>query len=40
MTLNYCVVVERHSFLNGVVGGLIPIVKSSLYLTGGNWLGG
>jgi hypothetical protein len=33
MTLNYQVIVERYPFPNGVVGGLIPAVKSSLYLT-------
>jgi hypothetical protein len=33
MTLNYRVIVERYHFPNGVVDGLIPIVKSSLYLT-------
>ena len=33
MTLNYWVIVERYPFLNEVVGGLIPVVKSSLYLT-------
>jgi hypothetical protein len=27
------VIVERYSFLNGVVGGSIPVMKSSLYLT-------
>ena len=32
MTLNYLVIVERYPILNGVVGGSIPIVKSSLYL--------
>jgi hypothetical protein len=31
MTLNYRVIVERYSFPNGVVGGLIPVMKSSLY---------
>ena len=30
MTLNYQVIVERYSFPNEVVGGLIPTVKSSL----------
>jgi hypothetical protein len=33
MTLNYRVIVERYPFPNGVVGGSIPVVKSSLYLT-------
>ena len=33
MTLNYHAIVERYPFLNGVVGNLIFIVKSSLYLT-------
>ena len=32
-TLNYRVIVERFSFLNGVFGSLIPIMKSSFYLT-------
>ena len=33
MTLNYQVIVERYPFLDGVVvGGLILVVKSSLYL--------
>jgi hypothetical protein len=36
MTLNYWVIMERYPFLNGVVGGLIPVVKSSLYLTEKN----
>jgi len=34
MTLDYWVIVERYPFPNGVVGGLIPTLKSSLYLTG------
>ena len=34
MTLNYWVIVDRYPFLNGVFGGLIIVVKSSLYLTG------
>ena len=34
MTLNYRLIIERLSFPNGVVGGLITVVKSSLYLTG------
>ena len=33
VTLNYQVIVERYPFLNGVVGGSILVVKSSLYLT-------
>ena len=33
-TLNYRVVVERYPFPNGVVGGSIPVERSSLYLTG------
>ena len=33
MILNYRVIVERYPFSNGVVGGLIPVVKCSLYLT-------
>ena len=33
MTLNYRIIMERYPFPNGVVGGSIPIVKSSLYLT-------
>ena len=36
MTLNYWVVVERYLFLSGVVGGSIPTMKFSLYLTGKN----
>ena len=37
MTLNYRVIVERYSFANGtVVGSLISVMKSSLYLTGKN----
>ena len=31
--LNYCVIVERYSFSDGVVGGLNFAMKSSLYLT-------
>jgi hypothetical protein len=34
MTLNYRVIVERYPFPNGVVDNLIPVLKSSLYLTG------
>ena len=33
MTLNYQVIGERYPFPNGVVGGLIPAVTSSLNLT-------
>ena len=33
MTLNYQVIVERYLFSNRVVGGSIPVVKASLYLT-------
>ena len=33
MILNYWVIVERYPFPNGVVGGSIPALKSSLYLT-------
>ena len=36
MTLNYQVIVERYLFSNGVIGGSIPAVKSSLYLTEKN----
>ena len=36
MTLNYQVIVERYPFPNGVVGGSILVVKSSLYLMGGR----
>ena len=32
MILNYWVIVERYPFLNEVVGGSIPAVKSSIYL--------
>ena len=32
MTLSYQVIVERYPFLNGVVGGSISALKSSLYL--------
>ena len=32
MTLNYWMIVERYLFPNGVVGGLIPVVKPSPYL--------
>jgi hypothetical protein len=32
-TLNYQGIVERYPFLNEVVGGSIPAVKSSLYST-------
>ena len=43
MTLNYQVVVKRYPFSNGVVGGSISAVKSSLYLTEGKklvrWVG-
>jgi hypothetical protein len=34
MLLNYRVILERYTFMNEVVGGLIPSMKSSLYLTG------
>jgi hypothetical protein len=33
MTLNYRVIMERYPFPNGVVGGSVPVMKSSLYLT-------
>ena len=33
-TSNYQVIVERYPFLNEVVDGSIPTVKSFLYLTG------
>jgi hypothetical protein len=33
VTPNYWVIVEMYPFLNGVVGGSIPIMKSSLFLT-------
>ena len=33
MTLNYPVIVETYPFSNGVVGGSMLAVKSSLYLT-------
>lgn len=33
MTLNYHVILERYPFPNEVVGGSVPVVKSSLYLT-------
>ena len=33
MAQNYWVIVERYPFPNGVVGGSISAVKSSLYLT-------
>ena len=33
MALNYQVIVERYPFPNGMVGGSILTVKSSLYLT-------
>ena len=36
MTLNHRVRVEKYPFLNGVFGGLIPALKSSLYLTEGS----
>jgi hypothetical protein len=39
MALNYQVIVERYPFPNAVVGGSIPVVKSSLYLTKKNKLG-
>ena len=42
MTLNYWMIVERYSFLNGVVCGSIPFMKSSLYLMGEKksmWVG-
>ena len=32
MTLNYQVIVKRYPIMNGVVGGSIPVVKSSPYL--------
>ena len=32
MTIKFWVIVQRYPFPNGVVGGLIPAVKSSLYL--------
>jgi hypothetical protein len=31
MILNYQVIVERYPFMNGVVGGSIPFMKSFLY---------
>jgi hypothetical protein len=34
MTVNYRVIVERYPFSKGVVGGSIPVEKSSFYLTG------
>ena len=34
MTLNNHVIVKRYPFPNGVVGGSIHAVKSSLYLMG------
>ena len=34
MILNYWVIVERYLFPNGVIGGSILAVKSSLYLMG------
>ena len=37
MTLNCWVIVERYPFMNEAIGGSIPIVVSSLYLTG--WVG-
>ena len=39
MSLNYQLIVERYSFFNGVVGGLNPTAKSSLYLTGEKLVG-
>ena len=33
LTLNYWVILDRYTFSYGVVGGSIPAVKSSLYLT-------
>ena len=33
ITLNYHVIVERYPFMNEVVGSLIHVVQSSLYLT-------
>jgi hypothetical protein len=36
MTLNYRVIVERHLFINGVVGGPIATIKPFLYLTKNN----
>jgi hypothetical protein len=38
MTLNYQVMVQKYPFPNEVVGGSIPTVKSSLYLTRGGGL--
>ena len=38
MTMNYHVIVERHPFMNGVVGNSIPAIKSSIYLTKINFL--
>jgi len=38
MTLNDQMIVERYPSSNEVVGGLIPNVKSSLYLTRGGGL--
>ena len=32
MTLNYRGIMERYPFLNGAIGGSIPMVKSSLSL--------
>ena len=37
ITVNYWVIVERHPFSNGVVGGSIPAEKSSRSLTGENY---
>ena len=39
MTLNYWVIVERYPFSNGVVGGSIFVLESSLYLTETRGLG-
>ena len=36
ITLNYWIIVERDPIPNEVVGSSIPVVKSSLYLTGGG----
>jgi hypothetical protein len=32
MNLNYWVILERYTFLNGVVGGSFSAVKSSIFL--------
>ena len=36
MILNYWTKMEGYPFLNEVLGGLIPAMKSSLHLTGKN----